>query len=138
MLQDVTNKSSEVGFHKAKKKERKKEKSCRRWTENFSTHCIFTIHSSSNLDKYVQGQIYSKQQESNKCSKDDNAEPIHYNELVIDFRVRWNSTFKMSYQFNALSSILNDGTFTSKNIDDMDSQQMLKLSKLAFSHEDWN
>ena len=36
VLQDVTNRSSEVGFHKGKKK----EKSCRGWIENFSTHCI--------------------------------------------------------------------------------------------------
>ena len=38
----VTNRSAEVGFHKTK---RKKEKSWRGWTNNFSTHCIYHIRS---------------------------------------------------------------------------------------------
>ncbi|CAF2210409.1 unnamed protein product, partial [Rotaria magnacalcarata] len=99
---------------------------------------ITAVHRSSNLDKYVRDQIYSKQQDSNKRSKEDNTEPVLYNELVMDFRCQWSSTFKMLNRFIILSSILNDVTFTPKNIDGVESQQVLKLSKLAFSHDDWN
>ncbi|CAF4516936.1 unnamed protein product, partial [Rotaria sp. Silwood2] len=99
---------------------------------------IKTIHRSRNLDKYVRDQIDLKQQEANKRSTEDNTEPIVYNELVIDFRIRWSSTFKMLNRFNKLSSVVNDVTFTPRNIDGVESQQVLKLSKLAFSHDDWN
>ncbi|CAF4967963.1 unnamed protein product, partial [Rotaria sp. Silwood1] len=99
---------------------------------------IKTIHRSSNIDKYVRDQISLKQEEANKRAKEDNTEPIVYNELVIDFRIRWSSTFMMLHRFNKLSSVVNDVTFTPRNIDGVESQQVLKLSKLAFSHDDWN
>jgi hypothetical protein len=100
---------------------------------------ITTIHRSSNLDKYVRDQIHLKQQDSNKrAEEDDTYERVLYNELVIDFRIRWSSTFRMLNRFIILSSILNDVTCTPKNINGVESQQVLKLSKLAFSHDDWN
>ena len=99
---------------------------------------INSIHKSSNLDRYVREQIYFKQEEANKRAKEDDTVPIVYNELVVDFRVRWNSTCTMVYRFNLLSSIVNDITFTPKNIDGMASQQVSTLSKLSFSHDDWN
>jgi hypothetical protein len=97
---------------------------------------ITTVHRSSNLDKYVRDQINLKQHESNKRAKEDNAEPVIYNELVKDFRIRWSSTFKMLARFNVLSSILNDVTFSSRTIDGVESRLVLKLSKLTFSHDD--
>lgn len=56
----------------------------------------------------------------------------------MDFRIRWNSTYKMVNRFNMLSSTLNDITFTPRNIEGVVSKQALKLSKLAVSHDDWN
>ncbi|CAF4830559.1 unnamed protein product, partial [Rotaria sp. Silwood2] len=85
---------------------------------------IKTIHRSRNLDKYVQDQIDLKQQEANKRSTEDNTEPIVYNELVIDFRIRWSFTFKMLNRLNKLSSVVNDVTFTPRNIDGVESQQV--------------
>lgn len=99
---------------------------------------ISSIHRSSNIDKYVRDQINSKQQESNKHSKEDNTEIIMYNELVLDFRIQWNSTFKMIHRFIILNSIVNNITFTPKDIYSIESHQILKLSKLTFSHDDWN
>ncbi|CAM4747356.1 unnamed protein product [Rotaria magnacalcarata] len=99
---------------------------------------INAINHSSNLDKYVRDQIVYKQQDSDKRSKEDNSEPIVYYQLVVDFRCQWNSTFKMLNRFILLSSIINEVTFTPKNIDGVTSSQVLKLSKLAFSHDDWN
>ncbi|CAF1523500.1 unnamed protein product, partial [Rotaria sordida] len=97
-----------------------------------------TIHRSRNLDKYVRDQISLKQQESNKRSKKDNTESVVYNELVIDFEIRWSSTFIMRHRFNKLSSVVDDVTFTPRNIDGVESQQVLKLSKFTFSHDDWS
>jgi predicted house-cleaning noncanonical NTP pyrophosphatase (MazG superfamily) len=99
---------------------------------------ISAINNSSNLNKYVRDQIFSKQEDSNKRAKEDNTEPIRYNELISDICNRWGSTFKMLNRFNLLSSILNDVTCTPKNIDGVESQQLLKLSKLTFTHDDWN
>lgn len=99
---------------------------------------INTIHRSSNLDKYVRDKIYLKQQDANKRAQEDQTAPVLYNELVIDMRIRWSSTFRMLNRFILLNSIMNDVTCTPKNIEGVESQQVLKLSKLAFSHEDWN
>ncbi|CAF1513583.1 unnamed protein product, partial [Rotaria sordida] len=40
--------------------------------------------------------------------------------------------------FNKLIPVVDDITFTPRNIDGVKSQQVLKLSKLTFSHDDWN
>jgi hypothetical protein len=71
------------------------------------------------------------------ANKDD-TEPIIYNELVMDFRVRWNSSFKMLQRFIKLSSIINDVTFTAKTLDGVTSELASKLSRLTFNHDDWN
>ena len=99
---------------------------------------IKTIHRSSVLDKYVRDQILLRQEEANKRTREDNTEPIIYNELVMDFRVRWNSSFEMLQRFIKLSSIINDVTFTAKTLDGVTSELASKLSRLTFSHDDWN
>jgi len=99
---------------------------------------IRTINHSSGLDKYVRDQIFVKQEEANKRAREDDTEPIIYNELVMDFRVRWNSSFKMLQRFIKLSSIINDVTFTAKTLDGMTFELASKLSRLTFNHDDWN
>lgn len=99
---------------------------------------IKTIHRSSGLDKYVRDQISVKQEEANKRAREENTEPIIYNELVMDFRVRWNSSFEMLERFIKLSSVINDVTFTAKTSDGVTSELASKLSRLMFSHDDWH
>ncbi len=44
----------------------------------------------------------------------------------------------MLHRFNLLSSILNGITFSTRTIDNIEFRLVSKLSKLTFSHDDWN
>ncbi|CAF3423735.1 unnamed protein product [Rotaria sp. Silwood2] len=96
------------------------------------------VHRSSILDGYVRGRIHLKQQEINQHSLNTNVKTVKYNDPVIDFVIRWSSTYKMLSRFIKLRSIVNDITHTPDKIAGLKSEQRLKLSKLAFSHSDWS
>ena len=85
-------------------------------------------------------QIHIKQQAANKRAQEDKTEPVLYNELVMDFRIRWNTTFQNVNQvLFLLGSIVNNVTFAPRNIDGVESQQALKIKlKLAFNQAEWN
>ncbi|CAF4269871.1 unnamed protein product, partial [Rotaria magnacalcarata] len=99
------------------------------------------IHHSSIIDAYVSEQIRLKQQEADQSIQNIqnlNLKKVRFNNPVIDFAIRWSSTFKMVTRFIKLRSIINDITHTPENIDGIKHKQRSKLCQLAFSHSDWN
>ena len=98
---------------------------------------VSMIHRSSVLDAYVRNEIHLKNQETDHNSSLTNVKPSTYNDPVIDFIIRWSSTYKMLTRFIKVRSIMNDITHTPYQIEGLKTKQRLKLSKLAFSHSDW-
>lgn len=96
------------------------------------------INHASILDTYVSEQIRLKQQDVDQNIQNPSIKKVKYTSAVIDFIVRWSSTFKMVNRFNKLRSIINDITHTPENIDGLKPEQRTKLCRLAFSHSDWN
>ncbi|CAF2115973.1 unnamed protein product, partial [Rotaria magnacalcarata] len=102
---------------------------------------VAMIHHSSIIDAYVSEQIRLKQQEADQSIQNIqnlNLKKVRFNNPVIDFAIRWSSTFKMVTRFIKLRSIINDITHTPENIDGIKHKQRSKLCQLAFSHSDWN
>ena len=77
-----------------------------------------------------------KNQETDHNSSLTNVKPSTYNDPVIDFIIRWSSTYRMLTRFIKVRSIMNDITHTSYQNEALKTKQCLKLSKLAFSHSD--
>ena len=96
------------------------------------------IHHSSILDGYVRDEVALKQREIDQNIHTFDLNKVKHNTPVVDFIIRWSSTFKMLNRFIKMRSIINDITHTPENIDGLKPGQRLKLCRLAFSHSYWN
>ena len=99
---------------------------------------ISMVHHSSILDAHVREQIYSKQHESNQRQGELADQRSHKGELVVDYRIRWNSSHLMLNRFIHVRYIINEITHTPDQIDGLKSEQERKLSRLAYNQLDWN
>ena len=91
---------------------------------------VSTIHHSSILDAHVREKMSSKQ--------NDGTQQQSKGELVVDFRIRWNSTHLMIDRFIGFRQIVNEITHTTNSVIGLRSDQEKKLSRLAYSHFEWN
>ena len=101
--------------------------------------CLVTmIHHSSILDEYVRDEIALKQRGIDQNVHTFDLNKVKHNNPLVDFIIRWSSTFKMANRFIKLRLIINNITHTPENTDGLKPGQRLKLCRLAFSHFDWN
>lgn len=98
---------------------------------------ITFIHQSNPLDRYIHQQIYLKQAEMNKRAEEQKEKPIKLFDLVLDFKIRWNTTFTMLCRFVLISSIITDVTFSPCIELGLDKRQYEKLRNFSFSRLDW-
>ncbi|CAF4093339.1 unnamed protein product [Adineta steineri] len=96
------------------------------------------IRKSSVLNRYVRHQIYLKQVEINRRAKEEKKKPIKLKRLIIDFRIRWNTTFVMISRFISTSTIITDITFSPDHKMGLRKEQYQKLQNMSFSREDWS
>ncbi|CAF1216161.1 unnamed protein product [Adineta ricciae] len=95
------------------------------------------IRKSSVLSRYVRHQIHLKQTELTRRAEEQKTAAIKLNNFVLDFRIRWNTTYTMLSRFIALSGIVNDITLSPSTEIGLTKRQYEKLRKLSFSSNDW-
>ncbi|CAF3422700.1 unnamed protein product [Rotaria sp. Silwood2] len=71
---------------------------------------ITFIRKSSVLDLYVRRQIQLKNVEIKRRAEEQGIKFVKLKDIVLDFRVRWNTTYIMISRFVAISSIITDIT----------------------------
>lgn len=62
---------------------------------------------------------------------------LEYVNLIIDFHVRWNTTFLMLNRFIKFKEIINNITLAPEKIDGITKQNINKLKKLNLSNPEW-
>jgi hypothetical protein len=62
---------------------------------------------------------------------------LEYVNLIIDFHVRWNTTFLMLNRFIKFKEIINNITLEPEKIDGITKQNINKLKKLNLSNPEW-
>ena len=78
-----------------------------------------------------------KQTELTRRAEEQKTESIRLHNFVLDFRIRWNTTYTMLSRFIALSGIVNDITLAPSSEIGLAKAQYEKLRKLSFSSNDW-
>ncbi|CAF4007827.1 unnamed protein product, partial [Rotaria sp. Silwood1] len=97
------------------------------------------IHQSSVLDRYVKKHIELKVQEyNNSLPPDQKDKQVKYKDVVIDFEIRWNTTYFMLKRFIFFSSIITSITQNPSNDIGIKPTQYERLKRLAFSRIDWS
>ncbi|CAM4846381.1 unnamed protein product, partial [Rotaria magnacalcarata] len=96
------------------------------------------IHQSSVLDRYVKERIENKLQEiNNRLPPDQQQQHVQFKDLIIDFEIRWNTTYLMLQRFLLSCSIITNITQNPSNEIGLKENQYEQLKKLAFSRTDW-
>ncbi|CAF4253720.1 unnamed protein product, partial [Rotaria magnacalcarata] len=96
------------------------------------------IHQSSVLDRYVKERIENKLQEiNNRLPPDQQQQHVQFKDLIIDFKIRWNTTYLMLQRFLLYCSIITNITQNPSNEIGLKENQYEQLKKLAFSRTDW-
>ncbi|CAF3355420.1 unnamed protein product [Rotaria socialis] len=96
---------------------------------------INMIHKSSVLDRYVKIQLKAKQRNvKNQLLK---TQQEHYKDFIIDFKIRWNTTFLTLERFLSYCSIIINITQHPSNEIGLNRKQHTALTKLAFNRTDW-
>ena len=98
---------------------------------------IKMIHKSSILTAFVRNGIQRKQIALNAASDAKNEERVKINDLVIDFHIRWNSTYLMLERLLVVQQIINDITYSSHAHIGLTPKQVKKLRSFANNHLDW-
>ncbi|CAF0861750.1 unnamed protein product, partial [Didymodactylos carnosus] len=105
---------------------------------------VTCIRKSSNIDAYVRAQAKIIQIQD-PIIIDENDEPptnsnikITIGGLVIDFHVRWNSTYLMIKRFIDHRTIINQITASPDRIAGLKTKKIKQMKKFEFSHENWN
>ncbi|CAF2180976.1 unnamed protein product [Rotaria magnacalcarata] len=96
------------------------------------------IRKSSVLYRYIRNQIRLKNIEIVRSAHEQNLKPVKLNNAVLDFRIRWNTTYTMISRFIALSSIITDITVLPSIEIGLKKKQYEKLQQLSFSRFDWS
>ncbi|CAF1506058.1 unnamed protein product [Rotaria magnacalcarata] len=96
------------------------------------------IRKSSVLDRYIRNQIRLKNIEIIRSAHEQSLKPVKLNNAVLDFRIRWNTTYIMISRFIALSSIITDITVLPSIEIGLKKSQYEKLQQLSFSRLDWS
>ncbi|CAF4098315.1 unnamed protein product, partial [Rotaria sordida] len=97
------------------------------------------IRQSSVLDRYVKKHIELKVQEyNNSLPPDQKDKQVKYKDVVIDFEIRWNTTYFMLKRFLFFSSIITSITQNPSNDIGIKPIQYERLKRLAFSRIDWS
>ncbi|CAF1428533.1 unnamed protein product [Adineta steineri] len=95
------------------------------------------IRQSIVLNRYVRRQIYLKQIEINRRAKEEKKKPIKLKRVILDFRIRWNTTYIMGSRFLAISTIITDITLSPNHEIGLRKIQYQKLRNLSLSRDDW-
>ncbi|CAF1242477.1 unnamed protein product [Rotaria sordida] len=75
--------------------------------------CLISfIKKSYPLDRYIRHQIHLKNIEIKRYAQEQKTKPIKLHGIVMDFRIRWNTTYVMLSRFIAISSIITDVTLS--------------------------
>ncbi|CAF1424310.1 unnamed protein product, partial [Rotaria sordida] len=75
--------------------------------------CLISfIKKSYPLDRYIRHQIHLKNIEIKRCAQEQKTKSIKLHGIVMDFRIRWNTTYVMLSRFIAISSIITDVTLS--------------------------
>ena len=98
---------------------------------------ISFIRKSSVLSRYVQHQIKLKQVEIRELEGDQVVKSCELKEVILDFYIRWNTTYVMLSRFIAMSSIITDITLSPSVEIGLKKKQYEKLRKLSFTRFDW-
>lgn len=99
---------------------------------------VSTVHHSSILDAHVREQMQSKSNDSNQNQAGTDEQKSAKGELIIDFRIRWNSTYLMINRFINIRHIVNEITHTPTQVVGLRTEQERKLTDLSFNHFEWN
>ena len=98
---------------------------------------VSTVHHSSILDTHVRKQIQSKNNDSAQQHTNGDDQTTSNGELVIDFRIRWNSSHLMIHRFINIRHIVNEITHTLDRVIGLRPDQEKKLSRLAYNPSEW-
>ena len=93
------------------------------------------IKKSSVLDRYIRQQIRLKNMELDRPIQQQ-IKSTKLNNVALDFRIRWNTTYVMISRFISLSSIITDITLSSSIESGLNKNQCKKLRELSFSRLD--
>ncbi|CAF4062092.1 unnamed protein product, partial [Rotaria sordida] len=100
--------------------------------------CLISfIKKSYPLDRYIRHQIHLKNIEIKRYAQEQKTKPIKLHGIVMDFRIRWNTTYVMLSRFIAISSIITDVTLSPSIEIGLKKGQYEKLRKLSFTRFDW-
>ena len=97
---------------------------------------VMMIYRSSILNRYVTKEMKQRIQYLNRQIKDP-TNYIKFQRLIIDMKIRWNSTYIMITRFLFYSSIITSLTHDPSKKIKLQSFQYRKLKQLSFSSLDW-
>ena len=99
---------------------------------------INLIHRSSVLDRYVKIQIKNCKKELKKSLPNNQHQQKSFKDFLIDFPVRWNTTYMMLECFLFSCSIVINITQNSSNEIGLNMKQYKMLKELSFTRVDWS
>ena len=95
------------------------------------------IRKSYPLDNYVRQQIQLKKIEIIRHIEGQKPKIIKLKDIIMDFKIRWNTTYLMLERFIAISAIITDITLSPSIQIGLKKRQYEKLRKSSFSRFDW-
>ncbi|CAF1093306.1 unnamed protein product, partial [Didymodactylos carnosus] len=96
------------------------------------------IRKSSIIDAYVREQIKIKKIQENDAGGENVKKIAKCRDLILDFHVRWNSTYLMIDRFIEHRNIISSITTTPTQIQGLRKKQYECLKTFEYSHYDWD
>ena len=96
------------------------------------------IRQSSVLDRYIRRQIRAKRIEIRNREEGQNTPSLEPKQLILDFSVRWNTTYTMLTRFIAMGSIITEITLSPSVEIGLKKKQYAKLRNLSFTGVEWS